>query len=167
MTVNPVRGFESHRLRHKTLGNTQFPSGFSLLDIESCLIQNPKWCLSGKRRESNFSLLYDILLPFEIIQTPPSAIADSGFLVRCGTLLHGRFPHCAVMITVPLLYQISMDHHAFSLKFILPENQEKQSKSAFIETDSHSLSYETTASGLDTKFHICKAPFAVFRSFST
>jgi len=43
-----------------------------------------------------------------------------------------------------------MDHHAFSLKSILPENQENQTKSAFIETDSPSLSYEITASGLDT-----------------
>ena len=53
-------------------------------------------------------------------------------------------------LTVPLLYQIGMEHHVFSLSFMHLENSEIQSISVFIETNLVSLTYEIRASALDT-----------------
>ena len=57
------------------------------------------------------------------------------------------------IVTVPLLYQIGVEIHAFSLRFIPSENREIQSLSAFMKTNQALLSYEIRAPGSDTKFH--------------
>ena len=54
------------------------------------------------------------------------------------------------VVTVPLLYQIGMEHHVFSLSFMHLENQEIQPILTFIKTNSASLTYEIRVSALDT-----------------
>ena len=56
-------------------------------------------------------------------------------------------------LTVPLLYQIGMEHHVFSWRIMHPENQESQPILTFMKTNSASLTYEIRASALNTKFH--------------
>lgn len=80
---------------------------------------------------------------------PPTVpAADSIHHIRyccTGILLIAPF-----VVTVPLLYQISMEHHVFSLSFMHLENQEIRPILTFIKTNSASLTYEIRVSALDT-----------------
>jgi len=55
-----------------------------------------------------------------------------------------------IIVTVPLLYQIGMEHHVFPLRFMSLEKQKSQKPSAFEENRGFARVYEIRASALDT-----------------
>ena len=52
------RGFESHPLRHKTLGNSAFPRVLSLMGMKFCMSEKPKWFPAGEKKYIDIKIWY-------------------------------------------------------------------------------------------------------------